>query len=162
MSELIKFDRTMAVLAEYAQNVRDRYYTELEKSGRRASGELLSSISTVVVVGEQIIAVDMNLAEHWKWVENDTRPHWAPKGCLLDWIRMKPVLPTPRADGSLPTPEQLDYLIRRKIAAKGTEGSHDLEKSVKALNEAYIEKIADAMAEDFAEVPDIIIRSFAR
>lgn len=108
-----------------------------------------------------MLAVDMSLAEHWKYVEYDTKPHWAPRDKILDWIKVKPVLPTPNENGKVPTPGQLAFLIQRKIANEGTKGSHDLENSVSALNEYYAQRIADAVAEDFGDSVDVVLKSFA-
>lgn len=162
MAELINFTHTLAVLQEYATAARERYKASLEQHGRKATGQLLSSVSTQMVVGDKTLAVDMDLDAVWKYVEWDTKPHWPPPGTLLKWIQAKPILPTPNADGRIPTPQQLDFLIRRKIARDGTQGTHDLTDTISLLNKEYEEKIADALAEDFGEAVDVIIRTFAR
>lgn len=162
MENLITFENTIAVLKEYAAAAEELYKMKLLGSGRVASGELIDSVSTQVVVGQSVLAVEMHLSEFWKYVEWDTRPHWPPSGALLKWIEAKPVLPHPDKNGRLPTPKQLDYLIRRKIAAKGTKGSHDLANTVQELNRTYEGLIADAVVKDFGAVADTLIRTFAR
>jgi hypothetical protein len=57
-------------------------------------------------------------------------------------------MPRPLKNGKLPTPEQLDYLIRRKIAVFGTKGQPDLTDSVEDMNRAFQERIAAALAHD--------------
>lgn len=174
MAELVKWTHTEAVLKEYCTDLEELYKSKLRDRGRIASQELINSVSCRVVAGETIIAVDMDLAAYWKYVEWDTKAHWMPPGTLLNWIRVKPIIPTPDSRGRIPTPKQLDYLIRRAIAGKspnqahlknpqgGTRGSHDLRDSVKEINEQYNERIADAVSQDVGEQIDVILRVFAR
>lgn len=161
--ELIQWTHTEAVIKQYADDFYHAYKERLSKSGRIATGELLSCVNTQIVVGRETIAVDCNLAEYWKYVEWDTRPHWPPKGCLENWITVKRLLPM--KNSTLPEKKQLealDFLIRRKIAREGTKGSHDLAETVSELNRQYEELIADAVVEDVGEQVDVIIRTFAR
>ena len=51
-------------------------------------------------------------------------------------------------NGKLPTPQQLAFLIGRKIAVFGTEGIPDLTDSVQDMNTAFRERIAEALAAD--------------
>ena len=78
----------------------------------------------------------------------DTEPHWPPPSAILKWIMAKPVLPRPMKNGKLPTPQQLAFLIGRKIAVFGTEGIPDLTDSVQDMNTAFRERIAEALAAD--------------
>lgn len=161
MSELIQWAHTEAVMREYADKAVALYKGKLEASKHVATGDLLNSVRTVVVTGGQSIAVDISMAEWWKWVEYDTRPHWAPSGVLLPWIEAKGI-PTHATKGDgLPTPKSLDFLIRRKIATVGTKGSHDLYNTVEELNEEYAERIADAVTQDVGAMADVIIQTFA-
>ena len=65
----------------------------------------------------------------------------------MDWILIKPVLPRPD-DKIQPTPKQLAFLIGRKIANEGYEGSKDLEKANDSLIKRYEPKIVAALAKD--------------
>lgn len=163
MAELISFDRTLAVLKDYALAAQDLYKDKLLWSGRVATGGLIDSVRTEVAGPDgRRISVLLHVSEVWKWVEWDTKPHWPPPGALLNWIEAKPVIPYPDARGRIPTPRQLDFLIRRKIGREGTKGSHDLQHTLQELNAAYNEKIAQAVAEDFSAAADVILRVFAR
>lgn len=163
MAELIQLTKTEAVLREYAAQLQERFPEQLRQHGRRATGDLIGSVHTeVLTTAGGRVAVDLHLAEYWKYVEWDTRPHWPPPGSLLKWIEAKPIIPYPDKNGKLPTPKQLDFLIRRKISREGTKGTHDLRDTVQLLNIEYERKIADAVAEDFGDAVDVLIRTFAR
>lgn len=161
MADLINFEHTEAVLREYAEQSAQYYKQKLEESGRRASRTLINSVHAEVVKDGSVIAVDMHLEDYWQYVEYDTRPHWPPKGSLLQWIELKPIIPSPDRNGRIPTPEQLDFLIRRKIAREGTEGTHDLYGTIEELNAVYEERIIEAVTADVGSMADAIIQSFA-
>lgn len=171
MAELVNFTNTERVLKEYAAAAEDLYKDNLLRSRRVASGELIDSISCEVVVGGRSLAVDMHLAECWKYVEWDTKPHFPPHLPIFQWVKAKPILPRPgtikRHRNGIPyTQEELQngiaYAIQHKIAQHGTKGSHDLERTVDQLNAVYEALIADAVAQDFGAAVDVILRVFAR
>lgn len=162
MAELFSFTQTAAVLEEYAHAVEALYKDRLLEHGHLASAGLLNSVHAVVTHGDHSVAVEMNLAEYWKYVEYDTRPHFPPPDALLKWIKVKPVIPRPDARGRIPTPKQLAFLIGRKIAREGTKGTHSLEEAVSATNAQYEKRITDAIEADLGSAADAIIRTFAR
>lgn len=138
----------LKVLDDLAKDIRDNYKEHLAFHDRKASGDLLNSVTTRVEVNGAMYEVWMSLEDYWQYVENDTRPHWAPKAAIDRWIRIKPVIPQPDERGHIPTPEQLSYLIRRKIAREGTEGSHDLRDTEAAVLPMYRERISEALGRD--------------
>ena len=146
--ELLNFENLRQTLEEYGQEVRNLYQDKLITHDRVASGELLNSVEFEVEGDGKRWEVSLNVAKYWKYVENDTRPHWPPVNKILEWIRVKPVLPRPDKNGKLPTPEGLAFLIARKISRVGTKGTHDLEDSIEEINERYREKIVYAIAKD--------------
>ena len=150
----------LAVLADYAHHFEALYRDKLLEHGHRASAELLQSIHANVVTASGQIAVDVDLASHWQYVEWDTVPHWPPMDAILRWITVKPILPTPDSRGRIPTPRQLAFLISRKIARFGTKGTHDLYDSVEQLNTEYAERIEAAITEDVGEMTDAILSTF--
>lgn len=144
---MIEFKHLQEALAQYAQAIADQYKENLEISGRRASGELISSVNAKVSVDENEYAIELNLEDYWYYVENGRGPgKFPPPDKILQWIRMKPILPTPLSNGKLPTEKQLAYLIGRKIANEGFEGSKDLEHTMEKVD--YEQIIEDALAED--------------
>ena len=142
---MIEFKNLQEALAQYAQAIADRYKTNLESSGRRATGQLITSVNTVVVVNENEFAIDLNLEDYWKYVEEGRGAgKFPPPDKILEWIRVKPILPTPLANGKLPTEQQLAFLIGRKIANEGFEGTHDLQHTMEEVDyNAIIEEALD-------------------
>lgn len=146
--ELIRFDRLRETLEAYGEEVRNLYQDNLITHDRIASGGLLNSVDFEVTGNGQRWEVTLSLASYWKYVEYDTKPHWPPLDKILEWIRIKPVIPRPDKDGKIPTPQQLAFLIGRKISRVGTKGSEDLQDALDAVNAKYREKIVYAIAED--------------
>ena len=150
-NNFVTFPNTERVLREYGERVRAAYRENLRSHGHftMSGATLLDNIQVEVVNNAAgSLSVSLRLADYWKYLEDDTRPHWAPPGVLLDWIRVKPILPRPDGNGRIPKPEQLDYLIRRKIAEEGTKGTHDLATAVDAMNAHYLHAIEDALVAD--------------
>lgn len=141
------------VLTDYANALRNAYQDNLIRSDRIATGGLLNSVEARVDGPDGgAWSVVLNLADWWKYVENDTRPHWPPRDAILSWIKAKPVIPRPdQRTGKLPSPESLAFLIQRKIAREGTKGTHDLERAEQELLGYYMPRIAAALQQDMAE-----------
>ena len=148
MDELLNTDNLQKVLEEYAVAVRNLYQDRLILHDRIASGKLLNDIRAHVEYDGQTYEVQLDLWNYWRYIEMNTAPHWPPPSAILKWIQIKPVLPRPMKNGKLPTPQQLAYLIGRKIAVFGTKGIPDLTDSVEDMNRAFRERIAAALAQD--------------
>lgn len=151
MADTITFHNVLAVLRDYAAEVRNLYQDNLIRHDRIASGGLLNSAECRVNIGDRSYEVVMTLEDYWRYVEDDTRPHWPPVDAILRWVQIKPVIPRPDAAGRIPTPKQLAYLIGRKIAREGTKGSHDLADAVTQTNERYRERLSEALGADVSE-----------
>ena len=125
--------------------IADRYKTNLEASGRRATGNLITSVNTTVTTDEQSFTIELQLEDYYKYVEEGrSAGRFPPVDKILEWIKVKPILPTPDARGKLPTERQLAFLIGRKIANEGFQGSHDLEHTMQEVDyEAIIEEALD-------------------
>ena len=141
----------LRILEDLAKDIRENYKDHLEQHDRVASGDLLRSISTEIEVSGTTYIVWLNLADYWKYVEYDTKPHWPPKDAIDRWIFIKPVIPRPDGNGHIPTPEQLSFLIRRKIAEDGTKGTHDLRDTENAVLPMYEERLLEALERDALE-----------
>ncbi len=156
MAELIDFSELQKVLQDLANDIRDNYKEHLQYSDRYTekgvpsgySKRLIDSVETHVVVGEREWLITMTLNDYWKYVENDTQPHFPPVSKLLEWVQIKPVLPRPDRNGRIPSPQSLAFLIGRAISKYGTKGSHDLEKVKGGVIPFYKEKIAAALGHD--------------
>lgn len=156
MADLIQFDNLRAVLEEFAGEFRDTYRASLLKHDRitqHGEDRLVDSVEAndvkaMVTEGDRAFEVTINLKEYWKWVENDTRPHWPPPSAILRWVEIKPVIPYPDAKGRIPSPRSLAFLIGRKISREGTTGSHDFRDSREAVLTRFRTRIRVAMAKD--------------
>lgn len=156
MADLIQFDNLRAVLEEFAGEFRDTYRASLLKHDRitqHGTDRLVDSVDAndvkaMVTEGDRAFEVTINLKEYWKYVEDDTRPHWPPPSAILRWVEIKPVIPYPDAKGRIPSPRSLAFLIGRKISREGTTGSHDFRDSREAVLARFRTRIRVAMAKD--------------
>lgn len=160
MAELISFENLLRVLDEYGQAIRNEYQDNLIRSNRIASGGLLNSVEFEVLQNGNSFKVNLLLSEYWKYLEEGTKPHYPPISALLKWIEVKPILPRPMDNGKLPTPLQLAFAIRNKIGNEGTEGTGDLQKASRTINEIYREKIIDAFTLDVQNTMDGYVIEF--
>lgn len=146
---LISFSNLEAVLLEYGKEVRNLYQLNLVHSDRIASGELLNSCEFELQVNGSSYSVVLEMAEYWKYVENGRNAgKFPPTNKILEWIMVKPVIPRPDKNGKLPTPKQLAYLIGRKIANEGYEGTNDLKRASDSIYKKYQSKIVAALSKD--------------
>ena len=148
---MMEFRNLMEVMAEYGKAMETKYKEELENSGRKASGRLISSINSNVTVDGMTYAIDFSLEDYWKYVENGTKPHFPPVSKILEWVKIKPILPTPDSSGKVPTPEQLAFLISRKISIYGTDGTKDLEDTLELTDMEWRDRITEALDRDVTE-----------
>lgn len=155
------WEKTYEVLKEYAIELRNTLQDSYINDDRIATGDLLNSVEYIIEKDDRQIEVSLQLKEWWKYVEYDTKPHFPPPDAMLNYIKAKPVLPKPDRNGKLPTPNQLAYLIGRKISEVGTTGTHNVRDTVRLMNERYEEKIGQAISEDINNELDVIlIQSF--
>ena len=159
MDDLFNTESLQAVLMEYGVAVRNLYQDRLILHDRIATGALLNSVEVHVDHDGTAYEVKLDLADYWRYVEMDTEPHWPPPSAILKWIQAKPVLPRPMKNGKLPTPQQLAFLIGRKIAVFGTKGQPDLTDSVEDMNRAFQERIAAALAKDVGSYIRKLVRT---
>lgn len=158
--DLIQFPNVERVLREYGERVAELYKRNLIESDALASEKLLRSVKYVLKVGGKSYEVQLKLEDYWKYLERGTKPHWPPVSAIRQWVRVKPVLPRPDALGRKPTEDQLAYLIGRKIAREGTEGTWDLSDAVKAANREFEGKLIEASALDLQSTAQWLAREY--
>lgn len=157
---LISFENLQKALEEYGKEAKAQYQKNLLEmrytkgknpvlTNRIASGELYNSVQSLVIVNGQRYSVVLSLADYWKYIENG-RPagKFPPTSKILEWITVKPVIPRPDDYGRIPTPKQLAFLIGRKIANDGSEGSHELKNASDTIYNKYYSKIVAALSKD--------------
>lgn len=148
--ETLTFGNVINLLNEYAGKASQLYKDKLLDDGKKATGQLLNSISTKVKSNGIDYVITLEAANYFKWVEEGRKPgKFPPPDAILKWIKAKPVLPYPDKKGKLPTEKQLAYLIGRKIANEGIEAGHQLKYTVDTLNAEYIPKLQNALNKDF-------------
>ena len=150
MDELLTFPHLEGVLNDYGVAVRNLYQDKLIVENKIATGDLLNHLEFEVKQDGAIYSVVLELEKYWKYVEYGRRPggKFPPRQAILDWIKVKPVIPRPMSNGKLPTDKQLAFLISRSIAENGIKPTNALEKSNEQINKEYADKIVSAFMED--------------
>lgn len=149
MEELLSLPNVQRVLGEFAVALRNEYQDNLILHNRIASGDLLNSVEYVIDRDGYTYTVSLMLKDYWYFVENGRKAgKWPPMDAILSWIKAKPVLPRPNAKGKLPTPQQLAFLIARKIGEEGTQGTQDLRKATDTIWDTFEDRLYEAIDED--------------
>ena len=146
-------DILIRILQEYGNLIIDSYRRKLYQGGSNATGLLGNSLSTTVYAEDGIFEVVLNIQDYWKWVEYGRLPGSFPNiDAIRKWIQVKPVIPTVRNDGKLPTIDQLTYLISRKIAENGIEPRYYLNDTIDELDLTPLEEgITRSLEQKFDE-----------
>ena len=161
-TDTLRLTHTVEVLTDYATALLEAYKANHIASGRPASHRLLDKATAIVDTGDGWVEVSLSLQDYWKYIEFGTAPHWPPRDAIERWIEVKPVIPYPDSRGRIPTTRQLAYLICRKIAEEGTEGSEDLLNAVETINAEYERRIEDAIAADLEDIAGDMLRTLVR
>ena len=149
MDKLIDLPHVQAVMEEMAIAIRHEYQDNLIRNDRIASGDLLNNIEYEITRGDFTYTIYVKMKDYWYYVENGRKAgKWPPIDNILNWIKIKPVLPRPNAEGKLPTPQQLAFLIARKIGEEGTEGTQDLRKATDTIWDTFEDRLYEAIDED--------------
>ena len=147
--ELLEYPHLAEVLREFADYFRNNYEQRLIGHDRYATGELLESIRTEVRAGGTTYEVVVHLRDYWKYIEDDTRPHFPPPDALLRWVQVKPTLPRPFIlNGKEVSHKSLAYIIGRKISRVGTKGTHDLADAKKDTMDTFKARVRAALGHD--------------
>lgn len=150
--ELLEYPHLAEVLREFSDYFRNDYEQRLIGHDRYATGELLESIRTEVRAGGTTYEVVVHLRDYWKYIEDDTRPHFPPTDALLRWVQVKPTLPRPFIlNGKEVSPKSLAYLIGRKISRVGTKGTHDLADAKKTTMDTFKARVRAALGHDLRD-----------
>jgi hypothetical protein len=98
----------------------------------------------VIQYGTSVMGIVGHAREYGDVIELGRRPgqKMPPEGVLLRWVEIKTGMSGKRA-------KQLEFLIRRKIAREGFEGSHMFERAF-TENQNQIQKIFDKAGFDIA------------
>lgn len=126
-----------------------RFLDEVTKDNMPSYYELKKKISFTLQVNDTVFEIEFNAPEYWKYAEFGRGPgKFPPLDKIEEWITRRKITPYPTKSGSVPTRPQLAYLIGRKIAKEGFEGSGFLQKSLKEQEDYWEERISDAVYMD--------------
>lgn len=149
--ETLKLTRTIEVLNEYAQAWANAYKAELIAEGKRATGDLIRSVSGEVVIENDVYSAVLNVAEYYKYVEWGRRKggKMPPVSAILKWVQVKPIIARPNTlTGLVPTQEQLAYAIAKSIQQNGIEPTYALRETNNATFNAFEQRLKDALTAD--------------
>lgn len=151
MTQDIQWRHLQAALDRLITRFIERYKANLTGDNKTASGTLIESIHPVLEYTSGKYDVSISLADYWKYVEYGRRPgKFPPPNAILNWIRIKPVLPRP-INGITPTEKQLTFLIGRKIATEGIAPGHQMQHAFDEVLASCNEELSSAIAQDIAE-----------
>ena len=146
--DTLTFNNLQQVLDDFIKDVAETYKSLLLRDGKKATGELISSIKPMTPeLVNGTFECSLSLAPHWKYVENGRRPgKFPPIDNILDWVKAKPLLARPnRLDGKEITPKQLAFLVARKIATSGIQPGNQLEEAIDIVYARWKDRIDAAI-----------------
>lgn len=140
----------LASINQIASNFLAVYKQQLEKN--KTTGSLANTASYITKFDGRYLTISLNLQDYWKYVEDGSRPHFPPIEDILQWIKVKPVLPRKRK-GKLPTQKQLAYLISRKISKVGTKAYKPLKKAMSRFK--LQQKVLKALSQELIKQREV-------
>lgn len=135
---------------QIASNFLAIYKQQLQNN--KTTGSLANTASYMTKFDGRYLTISLNLQDYWKYVEDGTKPHFPPIEDILQWIKVKPVLPRKR-NGKLPTQKQLAYLISRKISKVGTKAYKPLNKAMSIFK--LQQKVLKALSQELIKQREV-------
>ena len=132
-------------------NTREDYrkFLELATKDNTKHYEFSKNIKFNLQVNDTLFEIEFQAPEYWKYANYGRSPgKFPPPDKIEDWIVRRKISPYPTKSGKTPTRKQLTYLISRKIAREGFEGSGFLEKSLSEQQDYWEDRIKEAISED--------------
>lgn len=154
----MKYTHLEEALRAYGQEVADRYKERLVAEGKNATSSLYQSVRPMLVSSESGYILYLALQDYWKYLERGTRlqgPYkqrglFPPVEPFRRWIKAKGIVPYRGKDGRLPTPNQLAFLIARKVWRDGTKPYWFLRDSLSPEQEVA-ERMKEAVKADIED-----------
>ena len=129
MDTLLNFDNLLETLEQYQVAFRNALQDSYIIDDRIASGQLLNGVELEdIQIDGHTYTVSLRLAEYWAYMEYGVngkekdrespfsyRDKMPPVSKILEWVKVKPVLPKRDKKNRLPTPSGLAYVIARYI-----------------------------------------------
>lgn len=153
------FPNLTNVLNDFGRFLVDEYKDNLILNDKNASYDLYNSINYSIKKGNKEFNVLLELNHYWKYIENGRKAgKMPPISKIEEWIKVKPVLPRPNSNGTLPTTKQLAYLIARKIGLEGIKPQPLLQQSLNDIMGVMIEFIEEAIYKDLENEFDLLFK----
>ena len=132
------------------------FIEEAVKNNMPSYYELRHNIVFSLKVNDTVFEIEFRAPEYWKYAEYGRGPGKFPPSDAIDkWITRRKITPYPLKDGRTPSRPQLVYLISRKIAKEGFEGSGFLRKGLKEQEDYWESRITSAVTNDIeAEIKE--------
>lgn len=158
METEIRFEKTEAAIGAFLRDFISTYKGLLIRDGKKASGNLINSIREYSIeLSGNGIEGSIELASYWKYVENGRKPgKWPPRDKILEWIKIKPVLPRPVNGLKPPTQEQMAFLVCRKIGRDGIEPGGQFKEALDIVWQMKKQDIESAVSRDLQAAVDLI------
>ena len=172
---LIKWTHLAKVLDNFGKELVEVYIHNLDQRSIHATHKLAESVRYEIVAGERSMAVDISLAEYWKYIEYGRKAgKFPPLENIEQWIKVKGIQPMTRTqasvkrwtqhkgsirknDGSIPSIKSLAYLIGRKIKEEGIQPRPVLSDAIATTMKRFEEAINEAITLDIHASVDVIV-----
>ena len=166
---MIEWNNTIKVLEDFAEEIAESYKNKLVAHDHYASGELWKSVKPLPLrVEGSSITVELQMEWYWKIIERGLKPNGFYKNPgsfkgvfrgIMNWLTVKPTLPTHVYDGKLPNghtlseddnvrTKQLAAAISHSILKHGTKGTHCLADTVSETMSNFNARLEEAISKD--------------
>lgn len=154
----LSFDNLQIALDSFINDFIYTYKILLIRDDKKASGNLISSLKPVnIQFKNNKYEADISIASYWKYVEYGRRPgKFPPINKILNWIKVKPVIPRPMNGLKPPTEPQLAFLIARKIARDGIKAGNQFKEALDMTWNRHYNNISNAITEDLNKAIDLV------
>lgn len=154
----LSFDNLQIALDSFINDFINTYKSLLIRDDKKASGNLISSLKPVTIqFKNNKFEADISIASYWKYVEYGRRPgKFPPINKILNWIKVKPVIPRPMNGLKPPTEPQLAFLIARKIARDGIKAGNQFKEALDMTWNRHYNNISIAITEDLNQAIDLV------
>jgi len=154
----LSFDNLQIALDSFINDFIQTYKGLLIRDDKKASGNLISSLKPVTIqFKNNKLEANISLASYWKYVEYGRRPgKFPPINKIINWIKVKPVIPRPMNGLKPPTEPQLAFLIARKIARDGIKAGNQFKEALDMTWNRHYNEISNAITEDLNQAIDLV------
>lgn len=154
----LSFDNLQIALDSFINDFIQTYKGLLIRDDKKASGNLISSLKPVTIqFKNNKFEADISIASYWKYVEYGRRPgKFPPVNKILNWIKVKPVIPRPMNGLKPPTEPQLAFLIARKIARDGIKAGNQFKEALDMTWNRHYNDISSAITQDLNQAINLV------